>query len=94
MANINVTKKEDKRDGWQFTVYLEGEEGKKYSVFLEKKYYEKLAQDIADPEDLVEKSFEFLLDREPQSSILKEFSIKEINNYFGDYEEKIKEYLE
>jgi hypothetical protein len=42
------------------------------------------------PEDFVKKSFEFLLMREDKDSILKEFNIKQIREYFPEYETEIK----
>lgn len=38
-----------------------------------------------DPADLVRRSFEFLLEREPASSILREFRITDIEKYFPEY---------
>ena len=35
--------------------------------------------------DLIERSFKFLLEREPNTSILSEFSIETINRYFPEY---------
>lgn len=40
------------------------------------------ATDVA---DLVRRSFEFLLEREPNTSILREFRITEIERYFPQY---------
>ena len=39
--------------------------------------------------DLVWSSFEFLLEREPATSILREFGIREIERYFPEYREEI-----
>jgi hypothetical protein len=36
-------------------------------------------------EDVVRESFRFLLEREPSTSILPEFSLDEIGRYFPDY---------
>ena len=36
-------------------------------------------------ETLLEKSFEFLLEREPNTSILSQFKIEVISKYFPDY---------
>ena len=36
-------------------------------------------------ETLLEKSFEFLLEREPNTSILSQFKIEVISQYFPDY---------
>jgi hypothetical protein len=38
-----------------------------------------------DPERLVQVSFEFLLEREPPSSILGEFELSDIGRYFPEY---------
>jgi hypothetical protein len=40
-------------------------------------------------ERLVEASFEFLLAREPNASILRRFDLAEIQGYFPDYERTI-----
>jgi len=36
-------------------------------------------------EDLVRRSFEFLLEREPPQSILRRFALSDIERYFPDY---------
>jgi hypothetical protein len=43
-----------------------------------------------DPTDLVRRSFEFLLAREPNTSILREFRVTEIERYFPDFEATIR----
>ena len=45
-------------------------------------------------EKLVKASFMFLLDREPNTSILKNFNLKIINNYFPEYNKKIGGYFD
>ena len=40
-----------------------------------------------DVEDLVRRTFEFLLEREPPSSILRSFDLSVIENYFPEYDE-------
>jgi hypothetical protein len=40
--------------------------------------------------ELVHRSFTFLLEREPPTSILKTFSLEQIGDYFPDYPEKIR----
>jgi len=74
--------KESEGDG-QYVFNVEIDSSTKHRVVVDKDYCD-------DAEDLVKKSFEFLLDREPKEAILKEFNIKEINNYFPEYEEYIK----
>lgn len=38
-----------------------------------------------EPEEVVRASFEFLLEREPATSILPEFSLDQIGRYFPEY---------
>lgn len=40
-----------------------------------------------DVEDLVRRSFEFLLEREPATSILRRFDLSVIESYFPEYDE-------
>ena len=42
-----------------------------------------------DPADLVRRSFEFLLEREPASSILRRFTLDDISRYFPEFERRI-----
>ena len=41
------------------------------------------------PDELVRRSFEFLLAREPKASILGQFDLPVIGRYFPDYEREI-----
>jgi len=41
-------------------------------------------------EELIQRSFEFLLDREPKESILARFDLSVINRYFPEYEAEMK----
>jgi hypothetical protein len=68
------------------------EEGSKteHIVSLDDKYYENLTQGKITKEELIKRSFDFLLEREPKESILPKFNLKVIKNYFPEYEEKIK----
>lgn len=45
------------------------------------------------PEELVRRSFEFLLEREPKESILSRFDLPVIGRYFPEYEREIKRRL-
>jgi hypothetical protein len=44
-------------------------------------------------EDLLQESFRFLLEREPNTSILASFDLSVINHYFPAYEEEIRKRL-
>jgi hypothetical protein len=43
-----------------------------------------------DPATLVRRSFEFLLEREPATSILRRFALGDIERYFPEYERVIR----
>ncbi len=42
-----------------------------------------------EPAELVRESIEFLLEREPSTSILPEFSLDEISSYFPEYTDEL-----
>jgi len=44
------------------------------------------------PEELLRKSFEFLLEREPKESILPSFDLSAISHYFPEYERQVKKW--
>ena len=47
-------------------------------------------EDRAAVEDLVRRSFDFLLEREPASSILRRFDLSVIGSYFPDYDQQLR----
>jgi len=49
-----------------------------------------LTEDKVTKEQLLEFSFNFLLDREPNTSILSKFDINVISKYFSDYRDEVK----
>lgn len=85
MATIKTQVKSASNTGWVFAVEVEG---MSYEVKLEKQDYERLSNGKS-PEELVEKSFEFLLERESKESILRQFNLMEIARYFSEYESEI-----
>ena len=48
-----------------------------------------MAGDVARAEELVQRSFEFLLEREPNTSILRRFDLPVIGKYFPEYERQM-----
>jgi hypothetical protein len=46
--------------------------------------------EVEDVEGLVERSFAFLLEREPSSAILATFDLSVIQRYFPDYDDAFK----
>ena len=82
-------------DGWKFNVTIsEGDSKTEHEVHLSTDAYHSIAAGKeTTPEELVRKSFEFLLEREPKESILEEFDLPLIRKYFPEYEEEIKNRL-
>ncbi|MDZ7744228.1 MAG: hypothetical protein U5K77_00495 [Candidatus Saccharibacteria bacterium] len=87
MTEVQVEQREHKDDVYVFAVRVDGNI---YRVRCSDDYYRMLTESKIDPEQLVEKSFVFLLEREPASSILSEFDLPLISNYFPEYESTIK----
>lgn len=62
-----------------------------HEVTMKTSFYSSLGTNTT-PEEVVEKSFEFLLEREPKESILDRFDIEIIASYFPEYKEKVKSF--
>lgn len=77
-----------------FRVTVEGRTTTTHTVTVSDSYYEKLTGKRVSPEVLVEKSFEFLLERESNTSILSSFALPVIGSYFPEYEKTIGTMLE
>ncbi|MEJ2234329.1 MAG: hypothetical protein P8X67_10410 [Syntrophobacterales bacterium] len=58
-------------------------------VTLAQDYYQQLTGGKISPETLIEKSFEFLLERESNTMILSRFDLPIIGDYFPEYEKNI-----
>ena len=64
-----------------------------HDVIVSSSDYKRLASGKVEPEELVRRSFEFLLEREPKESILTRFDLSLIGRYFPEYEHEIKRRL-
>ncbi len=64
-----------------------------HTVTVDPSYYEKLTGGDVSAEELVKKSFEFLLERESNTSILSTFDLPVIGRYFPEYETTIRKML-
>jgi hypothetical protein len=90
MASVSITERADGRfrvdvtDGRNTTTHL---------VAIPEGFASRIGCGGTDPGELVGKSFEFLLEREPPSSILREFSLDVISRYFPQYQREIAERL-
>jgi len=89
MAKIEVTQK----DAETFEVTVRESTTTIHTVKLRPDYYQKLAGGKASTKTLIEKSFEFLLERESNTMILSRFDLPVIGHYFPEYEKTIVERL-
>ena len=64
-----------------------------HQVTLDPKDFARLAGGAVEPEELIRKSFQFLLERESKESILSRFDLSVIGRYFPEYEREIKKRL-
>lgn len=81
----------EKFDASRFRVrVIEGGSQTTHQVTLGPKDCAKLAGEGAEPEKVIRKSFEFLLEHEPKESILGRFELSAISRYFPEYEGEIK----
>ena len=79
-------------DLYTYEVVVEGGEAVSpttHRVTLSPDYYQKLCGGTITHEWLIIQSFKFLLEREPNTAILSEFDLEEINRYFPEYEAEI-----
>ncbi len=77
-------------DNTTFKVTVEGRPTTTHRVTVSPAYYEKLTGKRISVEELVYKSFEFLLERESNTSILQSFDLSVIGRYFPEYESTIR----
>lgn len=85
MPEIEVAKKDSKT----FEVTVRSKTTTTHTVTLKQDYYRELTGGKVSPETLIEKSFEFLLERESNTSILSRFDLPVIGRYFPEYEKTI-----
>jgi len=81
--------KVEKKNQQEFKVKVEEKE---YNVGLDDEYWQDLTGGKITKEELIKKSFEFLLEREPKESILSRFNLRIISQYFPEFEEEIRTY--
>jgi hypothetical protein len=83
----------EKIDERTFKVTIASRTTSTHTVSVDPAYHEKLTGGRVSAEKLVEKSFEFLLKRESNTSILRTFDLPVIGRYFPEYETTIREML-
>jgi hypothetical protein len=77
---------------WTCTVTISETGGRttEHRVRVAARDLERLDPGARDPHVLVDRSFRFLLVREPATSILRSFDLLEIGRYFPEYEAEIR----
>ena len=99
MARISVVTIPPLDDNkWGYNVEITESDGSgsktTHRVTMDKDYYINLTErGRIGPEEFIKKSFEFLLQRESKDSILQQFDIAQINEYFPEFEKEIKKAL-
>jgi hypothetical protein len=74
--------------GWtcDVTIAVEGGATTRHAITVAAADLERLDPGARDPHDLVDRSCRFLLQREPNTSILRAFDLMEIGRYFAEFE--------
>ena len=80
-------------DANTYEVIVEGDTETSHTVTLTPDYYRKLCGASVTHEWLLIQAFRFLLDREPNTSILASFDLQDINSYFPEFEDEIRSRL-
>ena len=84
MAQLTITRQADD------SFHVQTPAGTSHDVSVPAGYPDSLGCGHVTAEELVRTSFEFLLEREPASSILPQFSLDIISRYFPDYPAEIR----
>lgn len=86
MANISIV--EIDSNTYQVTVVAQTTSS--HTVTMQTDYAQKLTNGSISNIQLLKKSFEFLLQRESNSSILRSFDLSIISRYFPEYEREMR----
>jgi hypothetical protein len=87
LARIRVQRVDDRT----FRVVVTGGRTTEHTVTVDPDYHERLTGGRVTQKLLVEKSFEFLLERENNTSIMGVFDLSVIRRYFPEYEERVRQ---
>jgi len=80
----------ESRDARTFQVTVQGPNPTTHTVAVDPDYASRLTGGRLSSAELVRRSFEFLLEREPNTSILRSFELPVIGRYFPEYETTIR----
>ena len=77
----------------EFRVVVKKKTITEHFVVLSDQTLKKLTRNLKTKEELLMFSFEFLLDKEDNTSILRTFELSEISKYFPDFSRHIEKWL-
>ena len=78
----------ERMGGNDFLVKVSAANATEHRVTLTDAYWELIWNRRLTKNDVIARSFAFLLEREPNTSILRTFDLSVIQRYFGEYEAK------
>ena len=76
----------------KFEIIIYGDQQTKHLVSLSDKLCFSLTSNKISKKELLKYSFQFLLEREPNTAILSSFELTEISKYFPEYFKNVKDY--
>ena len=92
MELIKIIQDKQIKDGWHFRVVIGGPiDPTHHYVTVNENHWRALTKEEINPEELVEISIKFLLEREAKESILVTFNLHDISRYFPEYETNIRD---
>ena len=82
-----------KNDNNRITVFIESSVNSNHIVTLNDDIHFEMTEGIKSKEELILFSFKFLLERENNTSILSNFNLETIQNYFPEYKNEIQNWI-
>ena len=79
----------EKNDNNTFTISIKSLINSEHLITLNDDFYFEITKGIKSKEELILFSFKFLLERENNTSILSNFNLETIQNYFPEYKNEI-----
>ena len=80
-------------DNNSFKVSVTKDSSTEHIVLLSDRFHQDVTNNKLSKTELITRSFEFLLKRESNQSILKKFNLKVISQYFPEYIDEIKKII-
>jgi len=80
-------------DNNSFKVSVTKDSSTEHIVLLSDRFHQDVTNNKLSKTELITRSFEFLLKRESNQSILKKFNLEVISQYFPEYIEEIKKII-